>query len=104
MIRFWFPSIMVAAIFCMTGCTTITPRENFESFLNGDIGRHISQLVVGDVLGKKTRTLENGNTEYTRDYSNFRGRCVFVREVDAKTDRIVAWRIDGVDSGCQINP
>ena len=73
------------------------------NFRNCDIGRHVSQLIIGDDLGTKTRTLQNGNIEYTREGSN-RGRCVLVREIDAKTDRIVAWRTEGDDSGCEIVP
>lgn len=104
MFRLYFISSIFATILYTSGCTTVTPRENFISFRNCDIGTHISQLGVGDKLGEKTRTLENGNVEYTRDYSNWRGRCVFVREIDSKTERIVAWRTEGDDIGCQIVP
>jgi hypothetical protein len=92
------------AVFIAVGCTTVTPRENFETFKNTEIGRHVSELIPGAQLGIKTRTLDNGNVEYTYDFSNRRGPCVYVREVDAKTNRIVAWRIEGDDSGCQIAP
>lgn len=104
MIRFAFITLIVLATLITIGCSNVTPRENFESFGNVEIGRHISQLIPGDVLGTHTRTLENGNSEFTRDYSGPRGRCVFVREIDAKTNRIVAWRTGGDDSGCQIVP
>ena len=100
---FRFLSIIISTIFCMTGCSSVTPRENFVNFRNCDIGRHVSQLIVGDDLGTKTRTLDNGNVEYTREGAN-RGRCVLVREIDSKTDRIVAWRTVGDDSGCEIVP
>jgi len=99
--RFWL--LVIFTILCSTGCSNVTPRENFVNFRNCDIGRHVSQLIVGDNLGTKSRTLENGNVEYTREGSN-RGRCVLVREVDAKTGRIVAWRTEGDDSGCEIVP
>ena len=94
------------AIFVFSGCAFfagVTPRENFINFNNCDIGRHISQLVPGDKLGEKTRTLLNGNIEYTHDF-NWRRRCVIVREIDSKTQRIVAWRTEGDDSGCGIAP
>ena len=104
MIRFFFTTLIALATISMMGCSSVTPRENFVDFRNVEIGRHISQLIPGDILGTRTRTLDNGNSEYTRDYSGPRGRCVFVREVDAKTNRIVAWRTEGDDSGCQIVP
>ena len=98
---------MVAAmttILCAAACSSVTPRENFVNFRNVEIGRHISQLIPGDDLGTQTATLANGNREYTRDSSGPHGRCTLVREVDAKTNRIVAWHTVGDDGGCQIVP
>jgi hypothetical protein len=104
MTRFPFVTFIILATLSTVGCTSVTPRENFENFRNAEIGSHISQLIPGDVLGTHTRTLDNGNSEYTRDSSGPFGRCVLVREIDAKTERIIAWRTEGDNSGCQIVP
>ena len=99
-----YAALIVPAILFAFGCAEVTPKENFENSMNCDIGRHISQLSPGDSFGTLTRTLDNGNSEYTRDYSNSWGSCILVREVDAKTNRIVAWRTEGDDRGCQLVP
>lgn len=95
---------LTATILCAAACTSVTPRENYANFQNVDMGRHISQLIPGDALGTQTATLANGNREYTRNSIGPHGRCTLVREVDATTNRFVAWRTVGDDSGCQITP
>jgi len=95
---------MALAVVSAAGCTYLTPRENFETGRNAELGRHIDNLGPGARLGSQTRTLANGHREYTYDFSNHLGPCVFVREVDGTTNRIVAWRIEGDDRGCQVPP
>src|SRR5258706_13212097 len=83
----------------LTGCAPFTAKDNFASFLNHDIG------LTGDDWSRDlvdTRALPDGNKENKYVYLNTRGRCVFYREIDQKTNRMIAWQIEGDDTGCAI--
>jgi hypothetical protein len=92
-------TILLGAV--VAGCTLPTPKENFANFMNAEIGRPIDQL--HDKL-MDSRRLPNGNVESKYDYSNRHGRCVYFREIDRKTGRVIGWRTEGDDSGCLIVP
>jgi hypothetical protein len=93
------PIILLGAV--IPGCTLPTPKENFANFKNAEIGRPIDQL-YGKLMD--SRRLPNGNLENKYDYSTRHGRCVYFREIDRKTGRVIGWRTEGDDSGCLIHP
>jgi len=94
-------TLIVLLLTLVAGC--ITPRENFIEFRNTEIGRHIDQIWDLSRL-VESRRLPNGNEERTYDGSKPRGPCIYVREIDQQTGRVVAWRTEGDDRGCGIVP
>ncbi len=81
----------------MAGCGTA--KENFAQFQNFEIGQSRDADRWHRYL-KDSRTLPNGNMENRYEY----GRCVFFREFDRATGRLIAWRIEGDDQDCRIVP
>jgi len=95
------PPLALLLLPLAAGCSlSITPRENFIDSRNTELGSHLDQISdLARVVG--SRPLPNGNREYTYDWSSPGRPCVYVREVDGRTGRVVAWRTEGDDRGCR---
>jgi hypothetical protein len=101
--------LLVICFLELVGCFGIlTPRQNFISIMNGTIGENIEQMQSFDpgykdnLLG--TKHLMNGNFENKYISYSHLGDCIYVFEIDSKTNKIISWRIEGDPTACIVNP
>jgi hypothetical protein len=93
----------------LAGCFGIlTPRQNFIDHINGRIGRDVSSIESYEFGYKdnliETKQLLNGNYENKYIGRSHLGDCIYVFEIDSKTNKILSWRIEGNPNGCIVNP
>lgn len=96
--------VLVLTLPILPACSGFDSKENFANFQNSEIGRRGDQSWRYRQPESESRTLANGNTEHKYRYPGPRGTCIFFREFDGNTGRLVGWRIDGDDEGCRIVP
>ena len=82
------------------GAPFLDPHETFINSHNAQIGQRGDRYWRNREPESESLTLANGNTEHKYRL----GKCVFFREFDFKTGRLVGWRIEGDEQFCWIVP
>ena len=100
---------MTAFVMPLTGCTSITPHENFVTALNRDIGTSVGiepmlSLCSRGLKNIESRTLPNGNVEDRHIMRRGHSECVYYCVVDPKTRLVVSARFEGSGDNCIIPP
>lgn len=103
-----FLFLLVICMGGLLGCHILSPRQNFIEHINSNIGRDISSMQNFEFGYKddliETKPLANGNYENKYKGSSHLGDCIYVFEIDSKTNKILSWRIDGDPNACIVNP
>jgi hypothetical protein len=72
------------------------------------VGRDVGKIEPYD-FGYPNRAIKkyellNGNFESVFMMNNTVGTCMYVFEIDSKTNKILSWRIEGDPNACIVNP
>ncbi|MBL8024467.1 MAG: hypothetical protein JNK54_09345 [Elusimicrobia bacterium] len=100
--------ILIVTIVGVLGCRVLSPRQNFIEHIDSKIGRDISSIkdyefgYRDDLI--EERILPNGNLENKYLGSSHLGDCIYIFEIDPKTNKILSWRIEGDPNACIVNP
>lgn len=90
---------LVATMFgSVLGCRSMSGQELFEYYMNGEIGRPVSQSPI--VSGREARPLGGNKIEYV--VQDKRTGCVLVFLVDEKTGLIQSWHYKSDPSVCRL--
>lgn len=89
----------------LSGCSSLTPHENFKMHMESTLGMNIDSPVEKTGIDParliSSAILPNGNLENGYEY---RGSCKYFFEVDQQTHTIVRWRFEGTEQDCGIVP
>lgn len=92
----------------LVSCVSLSPRDNFFEIMNATVGRDVEKIEPYDFgypeRAIKTNQLSNGNFENEYLMKNTLGTCIYVFEIDSKTNKILSWRIEGNPNACIVNP
>jgi len=103
-----FPLIGTIIPLFLVSCISLSPRENFFEIMNATVGRDLNKIEPYDFgypkRAIKTNQLPNGNFENEYMLKNTIGTCIYVFEIDPKTNKILSWRIEGDPNACIVNP
>lgn len=98
--------LLLLGVLC--ACPDMSPKVNFMEMMNARIGDTIDPSqshqfgYIKDLV--KSELLPNGNLENKYFWKHPLGTCIYVFEIDAKTNHILSWRIEGNPDGCIVNP
>ena len=100
---------MTLVVMPLTGCTSVTPHENFVDGLNSAIGTSVDiepmlSLCSRGVKNIESRTLQNGYVEDRQVMRRGHRECVYYCVVDPKTRLVVSARFEGSADDCTIPP
>ncbi len=98
--RQWFGLAYATVALLGVACGTLpTPHENFKLIIGGRVGHNVN---VDRPSNKAVSViaLPNGHKELGFQY---RGTCRYFYEVDGE-GTILAWRFEGKESDCVIQP
>lgn len=96
MVRILF---FVAALFgWISGCQSMSAQDLFEHYMNGEIGRPVSQSPIAS--GRETKPIGGSKVLYT--VSDRKTNCVVGFVVDEKTGLIESWHYISEPSVCRL--
>jgi len=103
------PSLLAiaATLLPLAACDPGASHRNFLQVMGGNVGTNADRQYNYRVKRRDrlvdTRQLPNGNVEeqFTAGHGQ---RCRVFFEVDQKNQKVVAWRYEGAEKDCAINP
>ena len=88
-----------------TACSSVTPHENFQMIFSQSIGKSIDSAprLTNAYPDRLLSSIDLLNGHIENKYLWY-GACRYFYEIDPKTRIIVAWRFEGNERDCRINP
>lgn len=82
----------------VSGCQSMSGQEFFEHYMNGEIGRPVSQSPI--VSGREAKFLGDNKAQYT--VQDKKTGCILGFIVDEKTSVIKSWHYISEPSVCRL--